>query len=47
MLIRVDLLIVDDFALHQLDPLETQDVYDIVVESTGGHRDRDLEPLTG
>ncbi|MGI8707516.1 MAG: ATP-binding protein [Actinomycetota bacterium] len=31
-LIRVDLLIVDDFALHQLDPTETQDVYDIVVE---------------
>lgn len=31
-LIRVDLLIIDDFALHQLDPVETQDVYDIVVE---------------
>ena len=31
-LIRVDLLIVDDFALHQLDSVETQDVYDIVVE---------------
>lgn len=31
-LIRVDLLIVDDFALHQLDQTETQDVYDIVVE---------------
>jgi hypothetical protein len=31
-LIRVDLLIVDDFALTQLDEMETQDVYDIVVE---------------
>jgi DNA replication protein DnaC len=31
-LIRVDLLIIDDFALHKLDPTETQDVYDIVVE---------------
>lgn len=31
-LIRVDLLIVDDFALHQLDQIETQDIYDIVVE---------------
>jgi len=31
-LIRVDLLIVDDFALHQLDSIETQDIYDIVVE---------------
>lgn len=31
-LLRVDLLIVDDFCLHQLDPVETQDVYDIVVE---------------
>ncbi len=31
-LIRVDLLIVDDFALVKLDQLETQDVYDIVVE---------------
>lgn len=31
-LIRVDLLIIDDFALHQLDQTETQDVYDIVVE---------------
>jgi DNA replication protein DnaC len=31
-LIRVDLQIVDDFALHQLDPVETQAVYDIVVE---------------
>lgn len=31
-LIRVDLLIIDDFALTQLDQIETQDVYDIVVE---------------
>jgi DNA replication protein DnaC len=31
-LIRVDLLIIDDFCLHQLDQTETQDVYDIVVE---------------
>ncbi len=31
-LIRIDLLIVDDFALHQLDQTETQDIYDIVVE---------------
>jgi DNA replication protein DnaC len=31
-LIRVDLLILDDFCLHQLDHPETQDVYDIVVE---------------
>lgn len=31
-LIRVDLLIVDDFALTKLDQIETQDVYDLVVE---------------
>lgn len=31
-LIRVDLLIIDDFCLHQLDQTETQDIYDIVVE---------------
>lgn len=31
-LIRVDLLIIDDFALMKLDQTETQDVYDIVVE---------------
>jgi len=31
-LIRVDLLILDDFALHALDAIETQDVYEIVVE---------------
>ncbi|MGH2698810.1 MAG: IS21-like element helper ATPase IstB [Actinomycetota bacterium] len=31
-LIRVDLLIIDDFALVKLDQTETQDVYDIVVE---------------
>lgn len=30
--IRVDLLIIDDFALTKLDQTETQDVYDIVVE---------------
>ena len=31
-LIRVDVLIIDDFALSHLDQIETQDVYDIVVE---------------
>jgi DNA replication protein DnaC len=31
-LIRVDLLILDDFCLHGLDPTETQDVYEVVVE---------------
>jgi DNA replication protein DnaC len=31
-LIRVDLLILDDFCLHALDATETQDVYEIVVE---------------
>lgn len=31
-LIRVDLLILDDFALHAFDATETQDVYEIVVE---------------
>jgi DNA replication protein DnaC len=31
-LIRVDLLILDDFCLHALDPTETGDVYEIVVE---------------
>lgn len=31
-LIRVDLLILDDFALHALDAMETQDIYEIVVE---------------
>jgi len=31
-LIRVDLLILDDFCLHALDALETSDVYEIVVE---------------
>lgn len=29
---RVDLLIVDDFALQALDAVETQDLYEIVVE---------------
>lgn len=31
-LIRVDLLIIDDFALSAMDPVETADVYEIVVE---------------
>jgi len=31
-LLRVDLLIVDDFALQNLDPLDTADTYEIIVE---------------
>jgi DNA replication protein DnaC len=31
-LIAVDLLVLDDFALHAMDHTETQDVYDLVVE---------------
>jgi len=31
-LIRVDLLILDDFALHAFDQTETQDIYELVVE---------------
>ncbi len=31
-LLRVDLLILDDFALQALDPLDTSDVYDLIVE---------------
>lgn len=31
-LLRVDLLILDDFGLHALDGQETQDIYEIVVE---------------
>lgn len=31
-LLRVDLLIVDDFALQAMDPVETADVYELVVE---------------
>jgi DNA replication protein DnaC len=31
-LIAVDLLLLDDFALHAMDHTETQDVYDLVVE---------------
>lgn len=31
-LIRVDLLILDDFALHSFDRTETQDLYELVVE---------------
>jgi DNA replication protein DnaC len=31
-LLRVDLLIIDDFALQALDHTETEDVYEIVVE---------------
>jgi DNA replication protein DnaC len=31
-LIRVDLLVLDDFALQPLDPLDTADVYELIVE---------------
>jgi DNA replication protein DnaC len=31
-LLRVDLLIVDDFALQALDALDTADVYELIVE---------------
>ena len=31
-LLRVDLLIIDDFALHSLDPLDTADIYELIVE---------------
>ena len=31
-LLRVDLLIVDDFALQPLDALDTADVYELIVE---------------
>jgi len=31
-LLRADLLILDDFALQPLDPLDTSDVYDLIVE---------------
>lgn len=31
-LIRLDVLIVDDLALKQMDPVETHDLYDLVVE---------------
>jgi DNA replication protein DnaC len=31
-LIRVDLLVIDDFALHALDALDTSDVYELIVE---------------
>ena len=31
-LIRVDLLILDDFALQPLDPLDTADIYELIVE---------------
>lgn len=31
-LLRVDLLVIDDFALQQLDQTETQDIYEIVFE---------------
>src|ERR671910_1881675 len=31
-LLRVDLLILDDFALQALDPLDTSDVYELIVE---------------
>jgi DNA replication protein DnaC len=29
---RVDLLILDDFALQAFDPLDTADVYELIVE---------------
>ena len=31
-LLRVDLLILDDFALQAMDPLDTSDIYDLIVE---------------
>ena len=31
-LIRVDLLILDDFALQPLDPMDTADIYELIVE---------------
>ena len=31
-LLRVDLLIIDDFALHSFDPLDTGDIYELIVE---------------
>jgi DNA replication protein DnaC len=31
-LLRVDLLIIDDFALHSLDSLDTADIYELIVE---------------
>jgi DNA replication protein DnaC len=31
-LLRVDLLVIDDFALHSLDPLDTTDIYELIVE---------------
>ena len=31
-LLRVDLLLVDDFALQNLDPLDTADIYELIVE---------------
>lgn len=31
-LLRVDLLVIDDFALQNLDPLDTADVYELIVE---------------
>jgi DNA replication protein DnaC len=31
-LLRVDLLILDDFALHSMDPLDTTDIYELIVE---------------
>ena len=31
-LLRVDLLIIDDFALQALDPLDTADIYELIVE---------------
>jgi DNA replication protein DnaC len=31
-LIGVELLLIDDFALHPLDPAETSDIYEVVIE---------------
>src|SRR5215213_9864523 len=31
-LLRVDLLLIDDFALQALDPLDTADIYELIVE---------------
>ena len=43
-LARVDLLILDDFALRPLDATETNDFYELVVERHRKAHDRHLEP---
>ena len=44
-LLRLDLLIIDDFALQPLDALDTADVYELIVERhrTAAYR-RHLQP---